>query len=151
MLKQFLRKYFFLFFNFPRKKIVGLEWQLLSFHQILFLFFLLFPSGWRFWPDQQKFFPIFHSLLLLVHVTSTGHDMPCTVMLCALEVKVQVKSHGPSITWSFEVTWNTKKIIHYHSSSDYQTLQDDNLPCWIPAHKATWPLNHVVFQDHVTS
>lgn len=65
---------------------MGLEYQLLSFHQLLFLFFLLFPSGWSFWPDQQKFFPIFYLLLLLVHETSTGHDMPCTLMLCALEV-----------------------------------------------------------------
>ena len=39
--------------------------------------------------------------------------------------------------------------LHYQSAYDHHTWQDSNLPWWAPAHKVTWPFDHVVLQDYV--
>ena len=34
--------------------------------------------------------------------------------------------------------------LHYHSAYGHQTWQDGNLSSWAPAHKVTWPVDHMV-------
>ena len=51
--------------------------------------------------------------------------------------------------------WSLDKLkpvsLHYQSSYSHQTLQDGNLLWCAPTHKFTWPLFHVVLQDHMTN
>ena len=41
--------------------------------------------------------------------------------------------------------------IHYHGAYGHQTRQDSNSFWWAPAHKVTWPFNHVLFWGHVAT
>ena len=62
-----------------------------------------------------------------------------------------MKSHESLITWSYEITWQTKTII----CPLPQYLWQPNLPGWRLAlsgsyHKVTWPLARWSYLDHMT-
>ena len=44
-----------------------------------------------------------------------------------------------------------KTYLHYHNVHGHQSWQCGNLPWSATTHKATWPFDHVVVQDHVTN
>ena len=41
--------------------------------------------------------------------------------------------------------------LNYHSAYGHLTWQDGDLPWQTPTHKATWPFDHLVLQNHVTN
>ena len=52
--------------------------------------------------------------------------------------------------WSSEDEWQIENIyLHYHIAYGQQTWQSNDLQGGAPSHKATWPFNHVILQDHV--
>ena len=82
-----------------------------------------------------------------------------------------IELYGLLITWSYEITWQTKTFIspqpshclprspdklealylHYRSVYDHQTWQDDDLSWALPTHKITRPFKHVFLRNHVTN
>ena len=56
-----------------------------------------------------------------------------------------IKSHDLLIKRSCKITWQTKYIIHCHSSYDHQTWQVSDLPVGVPTHKITLPFDQVFF------
>ena len=51
----------------------------------------------------------------------------------------------------FDSNEKLKTYIHYQSAYSHQTLPNGNLPRWTPAHKVTWPFDHVVFWGRLTT
>ena len=51
-------------------------------------------------------------------------------------------------TWRSPDKPNTLHL-HYQSVYGHQTWQDGNLSWWPPAHKVTWPFDHVVFWNYI--
>ena len=65
-----------------------------------------------------------------------------------------IKPHDPSITWSCEITWQTKTIISplpQFLFYGHQTWQNGNLPWLPPTIKITLSFDHTFLQDHVTT
>ena len=53
-----------------------------------------------------------------------------------LDGLLSLKSHDPLITWSHEMTGQTKTIIHHNRSPHcHQTWKDGDLPSGAPKHK----------------
>ena len=93
--------------------------------------------------------------LILNHISTTIMSIP--TKLCRVVFYHQglppIKLHDPLITWSFEITWQTKN--HYNFAIRVAmaiklcrivTYHDGFLP-----HKVAWPFHHVVLQDPVTN
>ena len=59
---------------------------------------------------------------------------------------------SPLVTWSYEITGQTKTIKSPQSPCLlHQTWQECGLPWGSPTHKVIWSFNHVFLRDHVTN
>ena len=58
--------------------------------------------------------------------------------------------HDPLITWSCEITWQTKFITPLPEWRQPSNLAGwFNLPWWASTQRVIWPFQHVVVIDHV--
>ena len=79
--------------------------------------------------------------------------MPMTTklgrMMTYLDEILPIKSNDPLITWSCEITWQSKTIIP--TLPQFLCSPDDDIPWEAPNHKVIQSFDHVVFQVHVTN
>ena len=150
----------------------------LPFLLLLFLFFFLLVAGFR--RTAKSYFKYVSSFMLpRKHVTKIGlvslDTKKSLCKYCSLSCYSQRVWHamcfrkiingGNKLTYTatdilrirspaFEVILpylQEYSYLHYRIDYGHQTWQSGDLPRGTPIHKVTWPLNFVVFQNHVTN